>query len=131
MWHVIWPIILGVTGCLVANLLIKPLLTFLSLRSQVYEELVFSQNVDDGDAAEYKRSIVELRRLGARIQATNVIATGFLRLIISKLDYDLDLAGLALIDLSHSMSRPERHRYIDRIEEGLHLPNTDRLARRG
>ena len=49
MWSAIWPVLVtfafGGLGWFVANFFAKPFLDFLTLRSQVHEEIIFTDNV--------------------------------------------------------------------------------------
>ena len=45
MWSALGAIVLGIIGWFVANFFAKPLLDFLTLRSQVHEEIIFTGNV--------------------------------------------------------------------------------------
>jgi hypothetical protein len=73
MWSAIVPFLLGVGGWIAISFFGKPLLDFLSLRSQVHEEIIYTNNV--GKMVEHKddypKAVESLRRLGARVQAMN------------------------------------------------------------
>lgn len=103
----IWSFLLGIVGWFAVGFFGKPLLDFLNLRSQVHEEIIFTCD----------KAQESLRRLGAKVHATNdvttwlplpwhatnVIASLPLRWYLSKTGYDLVKAGGGLIGLSNSM----------------------------
>jgi hypothetical protein len=113
-----------VTGWLVTSFFAKPLLDFLNLRSQVLEELIFTANIDDETMPLYGTARDSLRRLGAKVLATNSTASWLLRRFLSKWGYELAGTGGNLIGLSNSLNLPGRSLHIDRIEKGLRLPST-------
>lgn len=117
---------LGIVGWFATSFVAKPLLDFLNLRSLVLEEMIFTANINqivEGNPA-YWTAVESLRRLGAKVQATNVSALPLLRWFLSKGGYDLAKAGSNLIGLSNSFNLSGRHLHIDRIEKGLRLPRT-------
>jgi hypothetical protein len=63
----------------------KPLLDFLNLRSQVHEEVIFTGNIGPMVAGTpvYDKAVDSLRRLGAKVQATNITASGPIRWYLS------------------------------------------------
>ena len=79
MYPAIASLLLGVTGWLVTSFFAKPLLDFLNLRSQVLEELIFTANIDDETMPLYGTARESLRRLGAKVLATNSTASRLLR----------------------------------------------------
>jgi hypothetical protein len=124
MWSAIASVFLGIFGWLVTSFFAKPLLDFLNLRSQVLEEMVFTANVKDPNMIVYKSAVESLRRLGAKVQATDVTALPPLRCFLSKRGYSLGVVGSNLIGLSNSLNVPGRHLHVDKIEKGLRLPRT-------
>jgi hypothetical protein len=68
-------------GWFVTNLLAKPYLDFLDLRSQVHEEIIFTANVAPIDAKDprYRVASDSLRRLGAKVLTTNNTESPLLR----------------------------------------------------
>src|SRR5271154_4826914 len=106
--------LLGVLGWIVINSFGKPLLDFLSLRSEVHEEIIFTNNVGKmvEHTDDYDKAVESLRRLGARVQAMNanvsVSSLPFvflpLRWFLSKQGYDLAKAARGLIGLSNSLA---------------------------
>jgi hypothetical protein len=126
MWSAIASLLLGIMGWIVTSFVAKPLLDFLNLRSLVLEEMIFTANVNqivEGTPA-YWTAAESLRRLGAKVQATDVTAPPLLRSFLSKWGYDLTTAGSNLIGLSNSLNLRGRHVHADRIEKGLRLPRT-------
>jgi hypothetical protein len=126
MWSAIASLLLGISGWFATSFVAKPLLDFLNLRSLVLEEMIFKANVDrivEGTPA-YWTAVESLRRLGAKVQATDVTASPLLRWFLSKWGYDLATAGRNLIGLSNSLNLSGRHLHADRIEKGLRLPRT-------
>jgi hypothetical protein len=120
------PLLLGIWGWLATSFVAKPLLDFLNLRSLVLEEMIFTGNVNkivEGTPT-YWTAVESLRRLGAKVQATDVTALLPLRWFLSKWGYDLTTAGSNLIGLSNSLNLSGRHLHADRIEKGLRLPRT-------
>jgi hypothetical protein len=76
MWSAIWPVLatlaVGGAGWFVASFVAKPFLDFLTLRSQVHEEILFTDNVGPISAhctADHDRAADSLRRLGANMKA--------------------------------------------------------------
>jgi hypothetical protein len=69
--------LLGVAGWLAVSFFGKPLLDFLNLRSQAHEEVIFTRNI--GQMVEgtpvYEKAVGSLRRLGGKVQATNITAS--------------------------------------------------------
>ena len=123
MWSAIATFLLGVVvsflfgavGWIAINFCGKPLLDFLNLRSQVHEEIIFTNNVGKmvEHTDDYDRAVESLRRLGARVQAMNahvsVASLPFvflpLRWFLSMQGYDLASAGRGLIGLSNSLAQ--------------------------
>ena len=124
MWTLIASVLLGILGWLATSLLAKPWLDFLNLRSQVLEEMAFTANVNDENMTVYKSAVESLRRLGAKVQATDITALPLLRWFLSKRGYNLGVAGSNLIGLSNSLNVSGRHLHTDKIEKGLRLPHT-------
>jgi len=124
MWLLIASVLLGIVGWLATSFFAKPLLDFLNLRSQVLEEMFFTANVDDENMTVYESAKESLRRLGAKVQATDVRALRPLRWFLSKWGYNLGMAGSGLIGLSNSLNVSGRHLHADKIEKGLRLPRT-------
>jgi hypothetical protein len=125
-WPYIASLLLGVVGWFATSFAAKPLLDFLNLRSLVLEEMVFTGNVNQmakGTPA-YGAAMESLRRLGAKVLATDVAAPPLLRRYLSIRGYDLTTAGRGLIGLSNSLDVSGRHLQVDRIEKGLRLPRT-------
>jgi hypothetical protein len=126
MWSAIASLLLGIAGWFATSFVAKPLIDFLNLRSLVLEEMIFTANVSqivEGTPA-YWTAVESLRRLGAKVQATDVTAPPLLRSFLSKWGYDLTTAGRDLIGLSNSLNLRGRHLHADRIEKGLRLPRT-------
>lgn len=126
MWSAIASLLLGISGWFATSFVAKPLLDFLNLRSLVLEEMIFTANVNEiveGTPA-YWNAVEALRRLGAKVQATEVTASPLLRWFLSKWGYDLAIAGRNLIGLSNSLNLSGRHLHADQIEKGLRLPRT-------
>jgi hypothetical protein len=127
--------LLGIVGGFFAwiatNFLGKPLLDFLALRSQVQEEITFTGNVGPMTAhtPEYDEAVESLRRLGAKMRATNVDAQLMLRRplrwFLLKSGYDLEKAARNLIGLSNAMALPHDKRagHITSIQDALRLPH--------
>jgi hypothetical protein len=104
MWSAIASFLLGVVGWLGVSFVGKPLLDFLNLRSQVHEEIIFTGNIGPmtADTSVYDKAQNSLRRLGAKVHATNdvtawlplrwhatnVIASLPLRWYLSKTGYE-------------------------------------------
>jgi hypothetical protein len=116
--------LVGFVGWIAASFFGKPLIDFLTLRSEVHEEIIFTGNANPMTVGTtiYTKAQEALRRLGARVQATDVTAPRLLRWFLSKWGYDLTTAGRDLIGLSNSLNLPERHLHVDRIERALKLP---------
>lgn len=72
----------------------------------------------------YDAAVEELRRLGAKIQATSVAASSALRTFLAKSGYDLQQAGGGLIALSNTLHTEDGSKAIhkDAIQKGLRLP---------
>jgi hypothetical protein len=106
MWSAIVSFLLGVGGWLLTGFFGKPLLDFQNLRSQVHEEIIFTGNVGPMAAgtSAYDKAEDSLRRLGAKVHATNVTASLPLRWYLSKAGYDLVKAGGGLIGLCNSLA---------------------------
>ena len=128
MWSAIASVLLGLVGWFAARFFGTPFLDFHNLRTQVHEEVIFTANLNP-IAAEtprydkaYDNAAESLRRLGAKVQATNVTATRPLRWFLSKQGYDLVDAGKNLIGLSNSLAMPDRAHHIDKIQAALKLP---------
>jgi hypothetical protein len=127
MWPAIASVLLGVTGWLVTSFFMKPLLDFLNLRSQVHEEVIFTANVGPMAAGKpiYDKAEESLRRLGAKVEATNATASRLLRCYLS-MAYDLDKAHGGLIGLSNALTvNPndwDRAIHANSIQVGLKLP---------
>jgi hypothetical protein len=129
MWPAIASFLLGSVGWLVASLLGTPFLDFWKLRGQVHEELIFTGNIGAMVAGkpEHENAVDSLRRLGAKVQATNVSATPPLRWFFGILGYDLVKAGRSLIGLSNSLAETDdiRRHHTNSIQNGLRLPRGD------
>ena len=72
MWSAIFAVLLGTVGWFVANFFARPFLDFLTLRSQVQEEILFTDNVGPitvHRTADHERAADSLRRLGAKMEA--------------------------------------------------------------
>jgi hypothetical protein len=126
MWSAIGAVLLGIAGWIVVSFFGKPFLDFLSLRSQAHEEIIFTGNAGpmNADAPSYEKAVESLRRLGAKVQATNVSAQQPLRWFLSMRGYDLAEAGGNLIGLSNSLALTDGSRaiHVDRIQVALKLP---------
>lgn len=126
MWSAIGAALLGVAGWIVASFFGKPFLDFLTLRSQVHEEIIFTGNAGPMTAhtASYDQAVNSLRRLGAKMQATNVSAQPPLRWFLSKFGYDLAKAGRNLIGLSNALALTDDSRaiHVNSIQAALKLP---------
>ncbi len=115
----------------------KPLIDFLSLRSQVHEEIIFTNNVGKmGEHTDdFGKAVKSLRRLGARVQAVNenvsILSLSLvflpLRWFLFKQGYDLRKAGRGLIGLSNSLAATEGGRAYETelIRAALKLPPAD------
>jgi hypothetical protein len=144
MWSATWPVLatlaLGGAGWFVASFFAKPLLDFLTLRSQVHEEILFTANVGPITAhrtADHERAADSLRRLGARMKAMDAsvrtplaqawllsLAQAPLRCFLSSLGFDLATAGDGLIGLSNALTAVGRPLHVDKIEVALKLPRS-------
>lgn len=126
MWAAIASILLGVVGWFVVSFVTKPLLDFLNLKTQVHEEIVFTGNVGAmvAGTANYDKAVDSIRRLGAKVQATNVSLWLPLRWFLSIFRYDLAKAGGGLIALSNSLASTDGSRalHINSIQMALNLP---------
>jgi hypothetical protein len=123
MWSAIATIVLAIAGWLGASFFGKPLLDFRTLKSQVHEEIVFTGNMG-GMVVPDDKTVESLRRLGARVQATDVSASRPLKWFLRVRGYDLVKAGRSLIGLSNSLASTDGSRalFIDSIQAGLKLP---------
>jgi hypothetical protein len=123
--------LLGVVGWIVTSFFGKPLLDFLKLRSQVHEEIIFTGNIGPmvEHTANYDKAFESLRRLGARMQATNVSLSSLpfvpLRWFLSKQGCDLRKAGRSLIGLSNSLVEGDCAAETSLIRAALKLPPAD------
>jgi hypothetical protein len=83
----------------------------------VHEEIIFTGNagVMTAHMPSYEKAVESLRRLGAKMHATNVGAQLPLRWFLSKSGYDLATAGKNLIGLSNSLTDDGRAFHIDKI----------------
>jgi predicted CopG family antitoxin len=92
----------------------------------VHEEIIFTGNAGamNADAPSYEKAVESRRRLGAKVQATNVSAQQPLRWFLSIRGYDLAKAGGNLIGLSNSLALTDGSRaiHVDRIQVALKLP---------
>ena len=85
------------------------------------------------DTANHHKAVESLRRLGAKVQATNVSVSSFpfvllpLRWFLSRQGYDLVRAGRGLIGLSNSLTKTNgsRAHHINSIQAALKLPPAD------
>ena len=139
----IWSFLLGIVGWFAVGFFGKPLLDFLNLRSQVHEEIIFTGNIGPGpgyDKSACDKAQESLRRLGAKVHATNAVTTWLplpwhatnviaslpLRWYLSKTGYDLVKAGGGLIGLCNSLAdNPSdlfRAGHTNSIQVGLDLP---------
>ena len=81
MWSAIASLFLGIVGWFATSFFAKPFLDFLTLRGLVFEEMIFTANVDqivEGTPA-YWTAVKTLRRLGVKVLATDVAASRQLR----------------------------------------------------
>jgi len=124
MFPAIVSFLLGVAGWLAVNFVAKPWLDFLNLRSQVHEEVIFTGNIGQmvANTPIYDKAVDSLRRLGAKVQTTNITAFGPLRWYLSFRGYDLPQAGGGLMGLSNSLAEEDRGHYTDKIQVGMKLP---------
>jgi len=125
MWSAIASILLGISGWLLASFFGKPWLDFMSLRSQVHEETIFTANVGGlADADDLRDAALSLRRLAAKMGATSVAAPRVLRRYLSLRGYDLDKAKGGLAGLSNSLASSDGGRalHLNRVQVGLRLP---------
>jgi Na+-driven multidrug efflux pump len=138
MWSaIVVPIFFAVVGWIVFNFFAKPLVDFLSLRSQVHEEIIFTRNIGPmvAGTADHLKAVESLRRLGAKVQAMdeNVSISSLwlvflpLRWFLSKQGYDLRRAGRGLIGLSNSLALTDGGRAYETklIQVALKLPPPD------
>jgi hypothetical protein len=134
MWSaIVLPLFVAVVGWFAFNFFAKPLVDFLSLRSQVHEEIIFTGNIDQMVAgeADHLKAFEALRRLGAKVQAMNENISSLrlvflpLRWFLSKQGYDLRRAGRGLIGLSNSLTDDGRAYETKLIQVALKLPPTD------
>ena len=92
-------------GWIVLSFFAKPLLDFLSLRSQVHEEIIFTGNIGPmaEGTADYLKAVESQRRLGAKVQAMNAhVSVSSLPFVFLPLRWFLsmqryDLAGGAAV----------------------------------
>jgi hypothetical protein len=139
MWSAIFAVLFGIVGWFVASFFARPFLDFLTLRSQVHEEIIFTDNVGPMSAhtADYDKAVDSLRRLGAKMQAMDAsvriplaqawllsLAQAPLRWFLSRLGFDLAKAGDNLIGLSNALTAVGRPLHVDRIEVALKLPRS-------
>lgn len=126
MWPAIASFLLGIVGWFAASFFAKPLLDFLTLRSEIHEEIIFTGNVGPmvAGTTAYDRAAESLRRLGAKLQAANVAASLPLRWFLAKSGYDLGKAGRGLIGLSNSLANADGSRalQVNSVQMGLRLP---------
>jgi hypothetical protein len=118
--------VFGNCGRVCNELFCKAVPRFLDPRGLVFEEMIVTANVDqivEGTPA-YWTAVETLRRLGAKVLATDVAASRQLRWFLSKRGYDLTTAGSNLIGLSNLLNVKGRHLHADRIEKGLRRPRT-------
>ncbi|MCL2384229.1 MAG: hypothetical protein FWC84_00130 [Alphaproteobacteria bacterium] len=118
--------LLGALGWFATSFFAKPLLEFINLKSEVLEEMIFSANIDalSEGLPIYKTAVESLRRLGAKVLATDVTAPWLLRKFLDLWGYDLHTAGSNLIGLSNSLNVKGRYLHADKIETSLLLPLT-------
>jgi hypothetical protein len=87
MWPAIGSVLLGVIGWLITSFIGKPFIDFLDLRRKVHEEIVYTGNIgamqlgQEDQRAKFEGAFENLRRLGAKVQATHVAATRPLRIL--------------------------------------------------
>ncbi len=130
MWSALGSVLLGVMGWLITSFFAKPLIDFLDLRRKVHEEIVYTGNIgamqlgQEEDRAKFDEAVEDLRRLGAKVQATNVAATWPLRIFLSRFGYDLGKAGRGLIGLSNSLHLGDGSRELQTnwVQKGMKLP---------
>ncbi len=128
MWSAIASFLLGGVGWFATSFFAKPYLDFLNLRSQVHEEVIFTGNVGPMFAGTpvYEKAVDSLRRLGAKVHATNITASSLLRWYLPRAGYDLVKAGGGLIGLSNSLADNPgdafRANHTNSIQVGLKLP---------
>lgn len=138
MWSaIVVSFLLGVVGWIVTSFFAKPLVDFLSLRSQVHEEIIFTGNISPmvAGTADHLKAVESLRRLGAKVQAMNenVSISSLwlvflpLRWFLSKQGYDLRRAGRGLIGLSNSLALTDggSAHETKSIQVALKLPPAD------
>jgi hypothetical protein len=133
MWSALVSFLLGVGGWLLTGFFGKPLLDFQNLRSQVHEEIIFTGNIGARVKGEVKydeatrdKAVDSLRRLAAKVLATEATAWFLLRRFLSMRGYDLVKAGGGLIGLSNCLSSTDGTRavYRNSIQDALKLPAT-------
>jgi len=125
LWSAIWPFVFGALGWFAANFVAKPLLDFLTLRSQVQEEIIYTDNVGHMmlDTPSFDKAMDSLRRLGAKMLAMDASAWSCQRSLFSKQKCDLPTAGKNLIGLSNALADYDgRAVHIDRVRRALKLP---------
>jgi hypothetical protein len=131
MWSAIASFLLGVVGWFFTGYLGKPWLDFMSLRSQVHQEIVFTRNIGgkaegevNYDKAAHDKAVESLRRLAAKVLATEAIAWRPLRWWFFVRGYNLVKAGSDLIGLSNSLTSNDGSRGDHRrsIQVCLRLP---------
>jgi hypothetical protein len=131
MWSAIASFLLGVGGWLLTGFFGKPLLDFQNLRSQVHEEIVYTRNIGgrvegevNYDEAAHDKAVDSLRRLAAKVLATEASAWFLLRRFLAVRGYDLVKAGGGLIGLSNSLASTDGSRAVhrDSIQDALKLP---------
>jgi hypothetical protein len=95
MWCAIGSFLLGGIGWFATSFFAKPYLDFWNLRGQVHEEIIFTGNIGHmvAGTSDYDKAVDSLRRLGAKVQATNITALPLLRRCLSNAGYDLVKAG--------------------------------------
>jgi hypothetical protein len=132
MWPAIASFLLGIVGWLVASFVGTPFLDFLKLRGKVHEELIFTGNMGEINAGkpEHEKARDSLRRLGAKVQATNVSATPPLRWFFGVLGYDL-VEGGSKFDRVIERARQESRYLLSlrRFDPGRSETSARRLTR--
>jgi hypothetical protein len=108
----------------------KPLFDFMNLRGQVHEEIIFTGNIGGRIEGEVKydeaardKAVDSLRRLAAKVLATEASAWFPLRWCLSRWGYDLVKAGNGLFGLSGSLTSNDGSRAIHKnsIQDALKL----------
>ena len=82
MWSaIVVSFLLGVVGWIVTSFFAKPLVDFLSLRSQVHEEIIFTGNISPmvAGTADHLKAVESLRRLGAKVPCWSALLKSALR----------------------------------------------------